>query len=177
MLWTQGERDAGHERTTAQYEADLNEFIADIRTRYGAGVSFFISRLSILQTGREPGLHAIRAAQDNVAAGDPNAYVIDTDSFQMAGDNLHFTGTGLVALGNAFGQSYLNSLPVDASAPQIDTLSPAHTAPAVEPTANLSITFDEAVVFGTGNITLRQADGTLVESYDVAAPSTNLTLS
>ncbi len=177
MLWTQGERDAAHERTTAQYEADLNEFIADIRTRYGADVAFFISRLSILQTGREPGLHDIRAAQDNVAAADPNAYLIDTDSFAIAGDNIHFTGTGLVALGNAFGQAYLNSLPVDASAPQIDTLSPVHTAPAVEPTANLSMTFDEEVVFGTGNITLRQAGGTLMESYDVADPSANLTLS
>lgn len=177
MLWTQGERDAGHERTTAEYEADLNEFIADIRTRYGAGVAFFISRLSIQQTGREPGLHDIRAAQDNVAAADPNAYLIDTDSFELAGDDLHFTGTGLVSLGNAFGQSYLSSLPVDASAPQIDTLSPAHTAPAIEPTANPSITFDEAVVFGTGDITLRQTGGSLVESYDVGAPSTNLTLS
>ncbi|MCH7229101.1 Ig-like domain-containing protein, partial [Haloferula sp. A504] len=177
MLWTQGERDAANGRTTAEYEADLNEFIADIRARYGADVAFFISRLSILQTGREPGLHDIRAAQDNVAAADPNAYLIDTDSFDISGDNIHFTGTGLVALGNAFGQAYLNSLPVDASAPQIDTLSPVHTAPAVEPTANLSITFDEEVVFGTGDITLRQTGGTLVESYDVAAPSTNLTLS
>jgi hypothetical protein len=177
MLWTQGERDAAHLRTTAEYEADLNEFIADIRSRYGANVSFFISRLSILQTGREPGLHDIRAAQENVAAADSNAYLIDTDTFQIAGDNIHFTGTGLVSLGNAFGQSYLNSLPVDSSTPQIDTLTPANTASAVEPTTNLSIAFDEKVVFGTGNITLRQTGGAAVETYDVSIPSSGLSLS
>ncbi len=177
MLWTQGERDAAHGRTTAEYEADLNDFIADIRSRYGAHVSFFISRLSILQTGREPGLHDIRAAQENVAASDSNAYLIDTDSFQIAGDDIHFTGTGLVSLGNAFGQSYLNSLPVDSAAPTIDTLSPANGGLAVEPTTNLSITFNEDVVFGTGHITLRQAGGALIESYDVASPPVNLMLS
>jgi hypothetical protein len=50
MLWTQGERDARIGRTTAEYEADLIEFIADIRTRYGANLPFFLNRLSTGQT-------------------------------------------------------------------------------------------------------------------------------
>lgn len=175
MLWTQGENDVQDGRTTAQYEADLNEFIADVRTRYGASVKFFISRLSDNQTWSD--ITQVRTAQDNVAAGDPLSYLIDTDGFDMRGDNLHFEETGYVAIGEAFGQSYLNSLPVDSTAPAISTLSPAHTASGVDPTADLTITFTEDILFGTGAIRLMQAGGTLVETFDVASPPANLTLS
>jgi hypothetical protein len=174
MLWTQGERDALNGRTTAQYEADLNEFIADIRSRYGADLPFFISRLSVQQTARD--ISQIRPAQENVAANDPNAYLIDTDSFELRSDDLHFEETGFVDVGEAFAASYLSAT-ADATAPAIDSLSPANTAPAVEPTANLSITFDEAITFGSGTISLRQSGGALVESFDVGAPSAGLSIS
>ena len=108
MLWNQGESDAG--RTTAQYEADLNEFIADIRSRYGANLPFFLSRLPLQQaTNWNAGVYNIRAAQDNVAAADPYAYLIDTDGMSMKGDNLHFDTTGQVQMGTAFGEAYLNA--------------------------------------------------------------------
>ena len=112
MLWTQGERDAKTGRTTAQYEADLNEFIADIRTRYGTDLPFFISRLSSGQTNMSASqLGAIRPAQENVAANDPHAYLIDTDGFGIKSDNLHFDADGQIALGEAFAQSYVSSVP------------------------------------------------------------------
>jgi hypothetical protein len=178
MLWTQGENDVQDGRTTAQYEADLNEFIADIRTRYGSGVKFFISRLSDNQTWRPASeINEIRTAQDNVAAADPLSYLIDTDGFEMRNDNLHFEETGYVAIGEAFGQSYLNSLPVDSTAPAINTLSPAHSDSGVDPTADLTITFTEDILFGTGAIRLMQTGGTLIETFDVSSPSANLTLS
>ncbi len=178
MCWTQGENDVQDFRTTAQYEADLNEFIADIRTRYGAGVKFFISRLSDNQTWRPASqVNEIRTAQDNVAATDPLSYLIDTDGFDMRADNLHFEETGYVDIGEAFGQAYLNSLPVDSTAPAIGTLSPAHTVSGVDPTADLTITFTEDITFGTGAIRLMQTGGTPVETFDVASPPANLTLS
>ncbi len=106
MLWTQGERDVrlGYEAT---YEANLNGFIADIRTRYGTDLPFFISQLSSLQTDLPAdGLAAVRQAQANVAAADANAHLIVTDSFDMRTDNLHFSGAGQISLGEAFAASY-----------------------------------------------------------------------
>jgi len=112
MLWVQGERDAKANRTTAQYEVDLVEFIADVRTRYGADLPFYLSRLSSLQTNITPGqLAEIRPAQANVAAGDANATMIDTDTFGMKSDNLHFNASGQQDLGNAFAAAYLGSGP------------------------------------------------------------------
>lgn len=116
MLWTQGERDAKTGRTTAQYEADLNEFIGDIRTRYGADLPFFISRLSINQTNiTSAQLGEIRPAQDNVAATDPSAFLIDTDAMGLKSDNLHFDAAGQIALGEAFGNAYLTNVPEPSS--------------------------------------------------------------
>ncbi|NQU25290.1 MAG: PEP-CTERM sorting domain-containing protein, partial [Candidatus Nealsonbacteria bacterium] len=103
MLWAQGERDAKDDRTTAQYQDDLTEFIGDVRTRYGTELPFYISRLSILQTNISPAqLAQIRPAQANVAAGDANAYMIDTDTYGMKSDNLHFNAAGQMALGIGF---------------------------------------------------------------------------
>ena len=111
MLWTQGERDAKDNRTTAQYQADLVEFIADVRTRYGDDLPFFLSQLSIEQTNISAAqLEEIRAAQHNAAAMDSNVFMINTDSFGMKSDNLHFDALGLQALGNAFGAAYVESV-------------------------------------------------------------------
>ncbi len=112
MLWTQGERDAKTGRTGAQYEADLNEFIGDIRTRYGSDLPFFLTRLASGQTNiPAAGLDHIRTAQADVVAADPNAYIIDADGMGLMSDNLHFDAAGQVEMGDAFGQAYVNSVP------------------------------------------------------------------
>ena len=115
MLWTQGERDANRGRTTAQYTADLNEFITDVRGRYGADLPFFISRLSDNQLpSQAAAFNLIRAAQDAVAAADPHAFLIDTDgdAFSVfADDPIHFDSGGQIALGNAFAASYIANVP------------------------------------------------------------------
>jgi len=111
MLWTQGESDANGTRTTAQYQADLNELIADVRNNYGEDLPFFISRLADTQTHVSMTTKAdIRLAQENVASSDANAFLIDTDGFSV-GDTLHFNTTGQVQLGTAFAQSYLAVVP------------------------------------------------------------------
>lgn len=38
-------------------------------------------------------------------------YLIDTDQFSMNSDELHFDAAGQVALGEAFGDSYLGTVP------------------------------------------------------------------
>ncbi len=41
MLWTQGEAEASNGTTTPVYQSALNEFIADVRTRYGPNLPEF----------------------------------------------------------------------------------------------------------------------------------------
>lgn len=123
MLWTQGERDAKENRTTPQYQADLNEFIADIRTRYGANLPFFISRLSSGQTNMtSTQLTNIRTAQENVAASDAHAWMIDTDSMGIKSDYLHFDAAGQISLGQAFGNTFIAnySFGQDPELPSVD---------------------------------------------------------
>jgi len=111
MLWTQGERDArlGYE---AQYEVNLNAFIADMRTHYGGDMPYFLSQLSSGQTNLPAaGLSGVRTAQANVAAADANAHLIITDTFGLKTDNLHFNAAGQQSLGQAFGNAYIISVP------------------------------------------------------------------
>ena len=118
MLWTQGERDAKDGRTTSEYEADLNGLIAAVRSDYGDAddLPLFFSRLSDGQTDISSGqLIAIRAAQGNVAAGDAEAYLVDTDGFGLNSGALHFNAAGQIALGQAFGQAYLSTAPEPSS--------------------------------------------------------------
>ena len=112
MLWTQGERDAIIARSEAQYEADLTEFIGDIRVRYGSDLPFFLSRLSINQGINASNLAEIYNAQTDVATTDANAYLIDTDTLDLLdNDTKHFSADGQIALGEAFAQSYLGTVP------------------------------------------------------------------
>jgi hypothetical protein len=115
MLWTQGENDA-RDGEGAAYEANLNNFIASMRVSYGEDLPFFFSRLSSGQTNLPASeLALVRTAQDNVGAADANAYLIDTESFSLANDDLHFDADGQIALGEAFGQAYLSTVPEPSS--------------------------------------------------------------
>ncbi len=110
MLWTQGERDA-REGYGPNYEANLNELIADVRTNYGTDLPFLLSQLSSGQTNLPAlGLGQVRQAQANVATADPLAWMINTDLFSLNTDDLHFDATGQQSLGTAFATSYLENV-------------------------------------------------------------------
>lgn len=111
MLWTQGEADGLADRTTAQYQAELAEFIADIRTRYGENLPFFLNRLSTGQRQLSIAqLTQIRTAQENVASADPFTYLIDADGLSQ-GDTVHFNAAGQMQLGERFGHAYIATVP------------------------------------------------------------------
>jgi methionine-rich copper-binding protein CopC/Ca2+-binding RTX toxin-like protein len=64
----------------------------------------------------------------------------------------------------------------DIAAPTVVSFSPADEATAVAVGSNIVVTFSEAIARGTGTIFLKNAAGTVIESYD-AATSTRLALS
>lgn len=102
MVWMQGETDAVA-ASASLYQANLTNFIADIRATYDASMPFVIGRLSSQQTALDAAsLATVRAAQDAVAAADPRTAIFSTDAFAMNGDNLHFSASGQQSLGSAF---------------------------------------------------------------------------
>jgi len=58
----------------------------------------------------------------------------------------------------------------DTTAPRIVSTIPANGSSDFFPANNLSVTFDEWISLGSGFIHIRESDGTLVESFDVANP-------
>ena len=101
LVWMQGESDAVSGSTT--YKADLQDFITDIRATYGATLPFVIGRLSSKQIHiAAAGLAAVMQAQTEVAAADPWTGLVDTDTFALNADNLHFSAAGQQLLGSGF---------------------------------------------------------------------------
>ncbi len=111
MLWVQGEADQNNDRL--DYESNLNTFIGDVRSEYGSNLPFFFSALSANQdfsgtTGD------VRADQDAVAAGDANAFLIQTDSFPVVTEGfgtVHYSSEGQRLLGEAFADQVLIVIP------------------------------------------------------------------
>ena len=126
FFWMQGEADAAQGRTTAQYQQDLINFIAQVRIDFNDPKLPFIFGLinnaDVVETGSGPievsgaGSAAIRRAQVNVANLIPNAFLVNTDGFErMSNDIIHFDSVGELQLGTAFANAYLTSTPEPAS--------------------------------------------------------------
>ena len=75
---------------------------------------------------------------------------------------------GLVTPRNSLSPIYV---PGDTTPPIVTTFSPANNATGVAVGASLSITFDESVSAGTGNIVIKKsADDSVIETLDVPGP-------
>lgn len=110
MIWMQGESDAVA-TYSVQYQANLANFINDIRLTYGADLPFVIGGLSNYQTSLNTTYrNDVRAGQEAVADGDPLTGIVNTNGFQLKSDNLHWDAIGQQQLGEAFAlemQKYL----------------------------------------------------------------------
>ena len=102
MIWHQGEADAGSDANAAAYQANLTNFIADVRATYSSGLKFGIAQLSNNQTSLNPTrLATMKAAQAAVAAADPLSCLVSTDDVPMATvGNIHFGTTGVQTIGS-----------------------------------------------------------------------------
>jgi hypothetical protein len=163
IVWVQGERDAkgGYEN---QYEANLTDFIADVRATYGAGLSFIVIRLSSGQTNIPAAeLEIVRAAQTAVAASDPRTSLVDTDGFGLLSDNLHFDALGQQAIGSA-------------TAGRLMAFFPFTSAPVLDPLENGDIRITVGNAFGgflytlQSGITLQSDDWADVDSVTATGP-------
>jgi hypothetical protein len=106
FFWMQGESDANAARTTAQYEADLTDLIAHVRSDFAdPKLPFVFGRITTIWANAEN----IRQAQANVAAKIPFTYMVDTDAFGRLPypEDGHYDNQGMLDLGTAFGNAYL----------------------------------------------------------------------
>ena len=73
----------------------------------------------------------------------------------------------------------LTYAPSDSTPPTASSFSPADAATGVAETANIAVTFSEAIQKGTGTIAIHSdsANGAVLESYDAATNSANLSIS
>jgi hypothetical protein len=117
MVWMQGESDAtivNGVDESLQYQTELTNFIGDIRLTYGANLPFVIGELSSKQTGTGATAQRnnVRAAQVAVGSTLPDTAVVNTDTFPLNSDALHFSTVGQEDLGYGFATDLQSFLPI-----------------------------------------------------------------
>ncbi|MBK1825801.1 sialate O-acetylesterase [Haloferula rosea] len=102
MIWHQGEADAGSSTNAGNYQTNLTNFIADVRSTYDSDLKFGIVQLSDNQTALDPVNRAtVKAAQAAVANSDVLSYLVETDDQSMGGSSsIHFGTSGNLAIGS-----------------------------------------------------------------------------
>ena len=98
-FWVQGEEDARDAATAAAYKANLEDFIATLRSDFGEEFPFVVAEIRTT-AGPWPHHETVREAQHEVANG-TNVLLLETDSFALSSDNVHYSIVGRHALGEA----------------------------------------------------------------------------
>lgn len=99
ILWMQGEQDATNLTYANNYQANLAALFTAMRDEWADDLtSIIVGRLSSNQTGLTYRA-TVRTAQTLATMGDLNSFLIDTDSYPLRVDNLHFTGAGQIMMG------------------------------------------------------------------------------
>ena len=137
-------------------------------------------------------IYAIRNVTVNVVDGGAGVDMLYID--QMRQTNYTISGpdaNGVTTLSGASGSTFsltnvesvyfqgsrtTYTIPSDATAPTVSAFSPADAATGVDIASDIVITFSEAIQRGAGSITLTDAAGTVIETFD-AATSGNLSIS
>jgi len=92
----QGEEDAFNQTDADAFNVNLTELIAEIKTLI-PGVPHIEM---LIHTSSRPYCSTVRAAQSAVVAAVPGCYSIDTENYNMQGDNIHYSAAGCITGGN-----------------------------------------------------------------------------
>ncbi len=110
-----------------------------------------------------------------------NSLTLDPSS-DLADNTQYFVTFAAGTIRDLAGNSYAGTntydfrTVADIATPSVTHFSPADGATGASRSANIALTFSEAIQRGTGNIVLKKLDGTIVESFD-AASSNRLSVS
>lgn len=122
FFWMQGEADSKSEADADAYLANFEAFIEKTRTDFGnSEMQVVLGRVngtlypSATHGNKYAFVETVRTAQEMAATTIASSTWVDTDSFELNDDELHFSSTGQIDLGNAMAQKYLATVPEPAT--------------------------------------------------------------
>lgn len=104
LWWMQGEQDATNTIYSADYDVHIGEVWDAVKTYTShSDLHMVIARIR----EEDPLMNAtaateVRADQSSFAAANSDVTLVDTDSFALKADNVHYNAAGMKALGEAF---------------------------------------------------------------------------
>ncbi len=115
MLWMQGENDTATSAMANSYEANLTNFVNNVRTDLGvANMRLVIGQINATKDRSgyysppsEDGGQVIQQAQANVSQSVSNAPLVVTQDLGLQADLTHYTASGQRALGERFANRVL----------------------------------------------------------------------
>ncbi|KRD31438.1 hypothetical protein ASE35_15680 [Lysobacter sp. Root916] len=117
MFWLQGETDAIY-GGAAQYEANIKQFIADVRTDIEAPeLQFYLTQINPYMpafASYQATVHQVNMGMVNAAAADPSrVFFVATDDIRcgFAPDGIHYTANQTIAIGQRWANLYLRFNP------------------------------------------------------------------
>lgn len=101
LLWMQGETDATVLGSANAYQTNLTNFFSSVRSRWGyAGTKVMVGRITTASTWTFSS--TVRSAQASVVSSDNgNSFLINTDSYGLQSDGIHYNQQGFVSLGSS----------------------------------------------------------------------------
>ncbi|WP_130736740.1 sialate O-acetylesterase [Flavobacterium sp. J27] len=108
IFWTQGESDCDNLTKADNYEVNEQNLINDFKD-YCSCNFFATSNIPEIDLVSYPYRETVRSAKNNNFPAYASS-VIDTSLFDLKADNLHLSTAGQIALGNAFFNSYINTI-------------------------------------------------------------------
>ena len=80
-------------------------------------------------------------------------------------------GNNYAGISNSTSFNFTTAAPLDTTPPVLTSVSPTDNSTGVAPSGNLALTFSETVVPGSGNIVIRNSNGTIAQSIPVTDSS------
>ncbi len=110
FFWMQGEGDATEKTFADNYQANLTNFIAQVRNDFNnPNLPFVIGQISNLPP-RFPYTSQVQAAQFQVSKTVPYTGIVETTTLSQHSDEVHFDSQGLIDLGYLFAEEW-SSIP------------------------------------------------------------------
>ncbi|HVU90568.1 MAG TPA: sialate O-acetylesterase [Pirellulales bacterium] len=106
FVWDEGIDDALSGATEEQYAANLRQLIAQLRADFGTPTTPFVLARSKSTMPSPAAMNAVRAAQVQVASGDPHAAWISSDDLPNVNTH-HFPTESQLLIGERLGSAYL----------------------------------------------------------------------
>jgi hypothetical protein len=103
LLWMQGETDARYKSTSDDYENNFKLFISKVRKDYNNhNLPIVFGKVNPYSENHKY-VSQIQLAQKNIINSLPNTYMIETETLDKQKDNVHYSSSGLLKLGEAYG--------------------------------------------------------------------------